>query len=133
MTAASSKTECDKTNCKDCPSAHDEDGELDCFNYEKMYKYNEERQRKDTIRWLTESLQEPSEIEVWKDEYDITIIPEKVEIIEILEEISYGCSGTVIFLAKLNDGEPIKIKCGAWRYPATRVDPEDSGMELEPI
>lgn len=124
--------ECNNSNCDNC-TAYSEDSDLECFNIEKRNNHYDEQHKKETIKWLVESLKDKNEIKFWNDEYEIEIIPENVETIEIIEEQNYGHGAIIVFLARINDKAPIKIKCNAWRFPASRYEPEDYGMELEPI
>jgi hypothetical protein len=85
------------------------------------------------IEYVTAELKSKDEIEFWKDEFDIEIIPEKVEVLEIVE-MNDGIREThAKFRARLNDGDPILIEFDGWSYPATRYEPDDSGSEMSPI
>ena len=123
---------CNGISCGDC-DAYQEDFEILCCNTEKMYKYAKEQHRKETIKWLTESLKDPNEVKFWQDEFGILIISEAVQIVNILEEKSYGGGTNIIFEAKINEGDPIKIHCNSWYYPGNRYEPDDYGLEFNPL
>lgn len=79
---------------------------------------------------LKELLTDPKEIEFQKDEYDLIIDPEKLEIVEIIKDEPFE---GVDFLVKINENETIKMHFSCWFYAATKYEPEDSGYEIYPI
>lgn len=124
--------ECNNTTCGNC-KAYDEDCNIKCYNLTKLTDYAKAQGIAKTKIWLKKELTHPAEILFWKDEFDITIIPEIVEIVNIDEEKLFGCGSTIIFEAKINKGEPIKIRCNTWHYSGGRYEPDDDGLEFDPL